>query len=129
MKEFLITEQEYAIHLYCSDLDSRVLMLEAQHKGIPLTAAYSAQYHTDRTNRGQNHIHVYCKNNQLFALNRDGTAHDKSHGVRIPNKVAKAIQTHFPDVQLPPKNIIECASLEDEVEVLLESPNRDAGQE
>ena len=122
MQEFRIGVDDLLVHLYCSQLDSRLLLQEAQRRGIPLTASYSAQYHVDRTGRGQNHIHVYCKNNQLFALNRDGTAHDQSHGVRIPGKVARAIQQRFPDIQLPPDNIIEKASPQDELEVLLEAP-------
>src|SRR6266568_2902638 len=122
MKEFAFQAGEHVVHLYCSDLDSKVFLLEAQHRGTPLGGAYSAQYHRARTNPGQNHIHVYCKNNELFALNADGTAHDQSHGVQIPNKVAKAIAQKFPNIHLPPENLIECASIEDEAEVLLESP-------
>ena len=122
MKEFSFTVAEYVVRVYCSDLDSVVLLLEAQHRGIPLGGPNSAQYHRAHTNPGQNHIHVYCKNNQLFALNADGTAHDQSHGVRIPSKVARGIAQRFPDIQLPPDNLIECASTKDEADVLLESP-------
>lgn len=122
MKEFRFEAGEHIVHVYCSDLDAKVLLLEAQHRGIHLAGPWSAQYHTAHTTPGQDHIHVYYRNNQVFALNRDGTAHDRSHGVRIPNRVAIAIQQRFPDIQLPPDNIIEYATLEDEAELLLESP-------
>jgi outer membrane protein assembly factor BamA len=79
------------------------------------------KYHTAHTTPGQNHIAVYYKQNRLFSLNTDGTAHDRSHGIRIPNKVVKGIQQRFPDIQIPPNNIIEAATLEQEAEVLAES--------
>lgn len=122
MQEFRLEVENHLVFLYCSDLDSRLLLHEAERRGIALGGPWAAQYHRAHTTPGQNHIHVYYRNNQVFALNRDGTAHDRSHGVRIPNRVADAIRYHFPDIQLPPDNIIECATLEDEAELLLESP-------
>jgi hypothetical protein len=62
-----------------------------------------------RSGTGQEHLHIYCRNNQIFALNKDGTAHDKSHGVTIPNKVAKALKTIFPNFNIPDNNLIESA--------------------
>ncbi len=88
--------------------EERVLR-EAQLKGEPLTGTYSTQYHSAHIKDGQDHLHVYCKQNQLFAMNRDGSAHDRSHQTQIPNKVADAIRTKFPDFTLPPSNFIESA--------------------
>lgn len=113
MKEFCFTVGEFTAHLYCADLDSKLLLLEAQRRGVPLGGPYSAQYHTARVQPGQNHVHVYHKNNQLFALNADGSAHDNSHGVRIPGRVAQAIQRMFPDIQVPKDRLIEAISLDD----------------
>jgi len=42
-------------------------------------------------------------------MNMDGSAHDQSHGNRIPNKVAKAISQKFPNFTLPQDNLIENA--------------------
>ena len=66
----------------------------------------------DRNNYGQynpdkDHLHVYQKGNELFAINKDGTAHDNSHKVRIPNKIADLIRANYPDFNLPTDNIIE----------------------
>lgn len=88
---------------------------EAQHKGHPLGGKYSAQLHPPHGGQGQQHIHVYARNNQLFALNIDGTAHDKSHGVQIPNKVAAAIRQHFPSFTIPANNLIEYANDDAEI--------------
>lgn len=99
---------EYVIHIW---FDSEELqeINEAKYKGTPLGSSYSAQLHQAHSSVGQTHLHVYCKNNQLFSLNRDGTAHDRSHGIRIPNKVASAIEKQFPTFKLPKDNLIESA--------------------
>src|SRR5947209_1120940 len=77
--------------------------------GVPLGGQYSATLHGAHTTPGMKHIHVYAGNNQVFAMNIDGSAHDRSHGTRIPNKVAKALSQRFPDFKPPPNNIIESA--------------------
>jgi len=81
------------------------LLTEAQYRGKPLGGPYSALEH--KPPYGKNHIHVYLRNNEIFALNSDGTAHDGYHGIPIPKRVANAIPTFFPSYQLPPKNLIE----------------------
>lgn len=84
-------------------------LVEAKQKGTPLGGKYSAQFHRAHSPVGQDHIHVYEKNNQLFAMNVDGKAHDKSHGVRIPNIVATAIVQKFPMFNVPDDKLIESA--------------------
>lgn len=80
---------------------------EARHKNISLTGPYIANLDSPHVPQGQKHIHVYYKTNQLFAINVDGSAHDKSHGVKIPGKVAKALSDVLPNFKLPKDNIIE----------------------
>ena len=99
---------EYVVHIWLGSEELQEIN-EAKHKGTPLGGSYSAQLHQAHSSAGQQHLHVYCKNNQLFSLNKDGTAHDQSHGVRIPNKVASAIEKQFPVFNLPNDNLIESA--------------------
>lgn len=73
-----------------------------------LTGAYRYDLHSPHTPKGQYHIHVYLKNNQIFAINWDGTAHDQSHRKVIPGKVFAALKAEFPDLVMPPNRIIEC---------------------
>jgi hypothetical protein len=105
-----LSVENYLVHILFENSTGN-LITEAKHKGMPLGGQYSAQLHGAHSSVGQQHIHVYAKNNQLFSLNKDGSAHDASHQVQIPNKVAKAIQNHFPGFTLPPNNIIESAPL------------------
>jgi len=104
------TVEEFSVTvLVLKDSSEEVLLTEAQHRGKPLTGKYAAQYHTAHTPQGQEHIHVYAKNNQLFALNIDGSAHDASHQTQIPRRVADAIRAKFPAFNLPNDNFIESA--------------------
>ena len=78
----------------------------AQGKGEPLGGVYYFQKHAPHVPPGQRHLHLYKTHNEIFAINWDGSAHDQSHGVRIPNQVYRALQTRFPDLDLPAKQII-----------------------
>lgn len=120
MKRLELHVEEFTVHIYASDFDSQVAITEAQHKGTPLFGPYSVQDHVGRVPGTEDHIHVYFKKNQIFALNKkSGTAHDKSHGVPIPNKVAKALKKMFPGINIPPNNFIESAPLIDQMAVTL----------
>lgn len=115
MTEFVFEIADLTVHVYCDGVDAVLVLDEAQHRGIHLGGPYSAIYHKAHTSPGEDHIQVYMKNNKLFALNIGGTAHDRSHDFRIPNRAAKGIQRHFPNVQLPKDNVIECMTPFDEL--------------
>jgi len=120
MTELTFQDGGITVHVYTDDVEAVFALDEAQRRGIALGGPYSALYHKAHTAPGEDHIHVYMKNNELFALNISGTAHDRSHGVRIPNRVVKAVQKYFPKVTLPRDNIIESMSLIDEITWLTE---------
>ena len=88
------------------------VLFEARHVGRPLVGQYSAVLHKAHGTAGQDHLHVFARRNQLFALNVDGTAHDASHGAVIPRRVAQAIQAKFPQFQIPPDGVIEAVDHE-----------------
>lgn len=100
--------EEYILHVYCAD---DAVLEEARHRGTPLTGPYSADEHPSHITPNQQHLHIYFRNTKLFAINRDGTAHDASHGYRIPNKVAKALSQKFPKYQIAKDNVIESAEM------------------
>jgi hypothetical protein len=105
---FTFTADNYVIHILYTKSDGGAL-LEGKNQSHSLGGQYSADLHKANSTVGQEHIHVYAKNNQLFAMNQDGSAHDRSHGTRIPNKVAQAIIQKFEGFKLPHNNFIEYA--------------------
>lgn len=98
---------EYTVHIYTDDDAVSQLLVEARLRGRPLVSTYSYRLDPSRDGTGLSHLHIYARRKEIFAINRDGTAHDDSHGVRIPNKVADALRTAFPDWTFPRDNIIE----------------------
>jgi len=83
------------------------LLTEASQKGEPLIGTYSVKKHQPHTPDGDYHLHVYDGQNQIFAINKSGMAHDGFHGVRIPNKVYKELTNRYGGWQFPPSKIIE----------------------
>lgn len=111
MDEEIFEVEEYVVHFYTAEERIITMITEARHRGQPLAGKYSVQKHPPHTQPGQHHLHLYAKNNHLFAINKDGTAHDQSHGVRIPNKVADELKKQFPDFSIPLDNMIESADM------------------
>ena len=123
MTELTLQIDDLMVHIFCDDASAVFALDEAQHRGVPLGGPYSAVYHKAHTDPGEDHLHVFMKNNQIFALNQNGTAHDASHGVRIPNRVAKGIQKVFPHITLPNDNLIENIRPLDDMGWLTEEAN------
>ncbi len=59
-------------------LEQQLILEWEQYKNIPKTNL-TYRYDTGNTNtKTKDHIHVFAKNNQLYAINIDGTPHDGS---------------------------------------------------
>lgn len=106
MKEELIKIEDLTIAIFYH-LDNSAFVNESKSKGNYLIGNYSYLKHPPHTTPGEYHIHVYDGQNQIFAINKNGTAHDGYHGVRIPNKVFKALTQKFNDWTFPSDQIIE----------------------
>lgn len=96
----------YSIFVSYYDSQSE-LLLEAKTKGEPLIGTYSVIKHQRHTPDGDYHLHVYDGQNQIFAINKGGLAHDGYHGVRIPNKVYQELKKRYNGWHFPPNKIIE----------------------
>ncbi len=70
-------------------------------KRLELGKGYSAEKHPAHVPGCREHLHVYRRRNQLFALNVDGSAHDDSHGTTIPKHVVTMMGRHFPEFNVP----------------------------
>lgn len=66
------------IHVYCGTPPPRSLLTEARQR---LAGVYFYDKHQPHAPPGQYHLHVYLKNNQIFAINWDGTGSMQDHNV------------------------------------------------
>ena len=55
----------------------------------------------------KDHLHYFLRGKQIFAINRDGTAHDGFHGVVMPKNVYNYIKSNYPDFTLPQNRMLE----------------------
>ncbi|NOR45425.1 MAG: hypothetical protein GQ534_07545 [Candidatus Delongbacteria bacterium] len=104
-----LVDDDYEVNIILKTEKLDIILTEANSKGKPIGGTYSAKIHKPHSTVGKKHIHVYSKNNQLFSINIDGSAHDDSHGVKIPNKVVKGMKKNFPNFIIPKDNLIEDA--------------------
>jgi hypothetical protein len=130
-KEFLIEQVELEKSVETIQVDGYLLIIffenslelltEAIRKGRELIKNYTYNIHQRHADPNLKHMHVYERGKKIFAINIDGTAHDKSHKIRIPNKVADAIRKKHPEFQIPKDNFIENlkTSLEEKNLILL----------
>ena len=106
----------HIIHLYfiedelSESLSSKPLLIQESNvidlgKGREL--AFHRNNYTNPHNPAKDHLHFYVKGKEIFSINRDGTAHDGSHGVLIPGDVYNKINKRFPDFNLPKNRLIE----------------------
>jgi|APSaa5957512535_1039671.scaffolds.fasta_scaffold29590_1 hypothetical protein len=119
MKKLILTIGKYTIEVFYDEASTNMNITEARHRGIPIGGPYAAKYHKAHAPTGKDHLQFYKKQNKLFAMNVDGTGHDGSSGIELPNRIAKGINKVFPDVTLPPNNIIEKLKIADRILFLL----------
>lgn len=106
MNYYELKIDEYTIYVYSNSVKS--ILNEANPRGTKsIGGPYSVTKHPPHTRGGQYHFHVYNKNNELFSINVDGSAHDQSHGKVIPQKVADGLKKLFPKLKIPSNNLIE----------------------
>ena len=106
MKEEVLKIEDITVIIFYHADDS-IFVNEAKSRGNYLIGNYSYLKHPPHTIPGDYHLHVYDGNNQIFAINKNGTAHDGYHGVRIPNKVYFTLKSKFPNWNFPADKVIE----------------------
>lgn len=111
-----ISDEEIFVHIFFQETtekpglftsDSKILQesrFQNWGKGI--------EVRFDRSNYGLNntakdHLHIYKKGNHLFAINRDGTGHDRTSQIQIPRGIADRLRQDYPDFIIPENNFVE----------------------
>ena len=100
------------VYFYC---DANDVVAEAMifcligeaKKHIDLGQGKHVYMHKANIPNSQDHLHFYMNRTKLFALNRDGTAHDQSHGKVMANWTVDAIKAYYPTFQFPKSKLIE----------------------
>ncbi|MCX6345310.1 MAG: hypothetical protein NT018_09605 [Armatimonadetes bacterium] len=129
MSAFAIKEDNFVLVIHAGTVDTLCLeniFVKLGAKKQQWAKGYTAVEHSPHSNIGQNHVHVYLKGNQLFSLNIDSSAHDKSHGIRIPNYVKEQFGITFPKYELPSNRRIASVTTYDKYyQALVFQLNRD----
>ena len=70
---------------------------------------------------GQDHLHFKVKSRSVYAVNKDGTAHDRSHGKKMQRWALDGAKTCYPDFKMPDNGLIEEVLANERAELLAES--------
>ncbi len=91
-KEYLIETIVFEDNDVTHFLGQQLILEWKQYNNIPKTNL-TYRYDSENTNtKTKDHIHVYAKNNQLYAINKDGTPHDGSTA-KLGNKEMKFLRS------------------------------------
>lgn len=114
MSQITIISGNVYFHIYMMHEDAEQAVKNCSERKILLEAKQGQigqyTYRIDpphNSENGQQHVHVMLKGKELFALNRDGSAHDGWHGAEIPKKVYDKLPSLFPSLVLPSNRLIE----------------------
>lgn len=80
---------------------------EARNRGTPLGHGYSYRLDPSHIPGGQEHIHLFKRSNQILAVNRDGSGHDNSSGIRMPGRPYDVLRQEYPDWNWPTDRVLE----------------------
>lgn len=119
-----LNEVKIFYHFDSKDVIARFIlasMLKEDRKYVDLGKGREIFFHTAHITAGQDHLHFYQKSSKLYALNRDGSAHDKSHGIKMARWAREGVKDHYPDFTLPKDGLIEAMMDEPGSSFLMES--------
>jgi hypothetical protein len=108
-KEYIIETIVFESEEQKSFLGQQLILEWEQYKDIPKTNL-TYRYDSGNTNtKTKDHIHVFAKNNQLYAINIDGTPHDGS-SAKLGSKEVKFLKSI--GFTPPPNGILEWITLD-----------------
>jgi len=95
---------EYTVHLYSNGHGLPALM-----EGLTtnISKGYSIRKDPPHGGQGQTHFHVIRRDNELMAVNMDGTGHDGSSGYTLPGVVANWLQKNVDGINIRQDRVIE----------------------
>lgn len=119
------SQQRYAFyHFETEDILARFIlacMLNEQRKHVDLGKGREIFFHKAHVPPGQDHLHFSQSGAKLYAVNRDGTAHDASHGKQMARWSIEGMRDTYPDFTVPTGGLIEALMDAPAASLLIES--------
>lgn len=103
-------------HFDASDRVAEVvvrLLLNEAKPYVNLGKGRAILHHKAHIPDTQDHLHFRVKGTNIAAINKDGSAHDKSHGVKLQKWATNGAKMHYPDFHIPDDRLIESIFSED----------------
>jgi hypothetical protein len=82
-------------------------MLNEAKSVVDLGKGRSIMFHKAHAAGGQDHLHFRVKGSNIAAVNADGTAHDRSHGIQLQRWALDGAKAHYPQIRMPKDGLIE----------------------
>ena len=101
----------------------RLLLNEAKPY-IELGKGRAILHHKAHILNTQDHLHFRVKGTNIAAINKDGSAHDKSHGIKLQKWATDGARKHYPDFNIPTDGLIE-SIFSDNSSLLIEAQDCD----
>ena len=84
----------------------RLLLNEAKPY-VDLGKGRAILHHKAHIPNTLDHLHFRVHGTNIAAINKDGSAHDKSHGVTLQKWATDGAKKHYPDFHIPKAGLIE----------------------
>ena len=97
----------------------QALLAEAR-PSVDLGKGRSIIFHRANVPGVQDHLHFRVRGANIAAVNKDGTAHDRSHGVQLQRWAIDGAKEHYPGIKVPKSGLIE-ALADSGIQTLTES--------
>ncbi|MBZ9703247.1 MULTISPECIES: hypothetical protein [unclassified Mesorhizobium] len=120
-------EVDVFYHFATDDQVAKDTILKLLTEAIPfvdLGKGRSIVHHKAHVPNTEDHLHFVVNGNKFAAVNKSGTAHDRSHGIKLQNWALKGAAKHYPDFTMPKNGLIETLYGQSDNELLLESDRR-----
>lgn len=82
-------------------------LLREAKEYVDLGKGRSLMFHKAHDGQGQDHVHFCVKKAKVYAINQDGTAHDRSHGVKMQRWALDGLEKNYPEFKRPKDGLIE----------------------
>lgn len=106
---FLVGKDDFYIRIKTTKLVA--LHQDSLSFQIQLNSVYSVREDQDKSHipadPNKKHIHVMKKGKEIFAINKDGSAHDGSAGKIIPREIYNILKQRYPGFNFPSDRVIK----------------------